>query len=773
MKSILPVPLIMLLLCSMTFAENDEMVSLYRNLEAHTVDSTKVVQVNDVTIRRDAAVFHLNSGTFYFFKPVSFRGKQVITGGIFIGAGSFHFFPPTIIEREQLARFHAASEEQLETEFDMALFRFADTTFSEISALATPKFSQPPADLQEEILRCEDYMYEEENDDIICRLLLSMLRDPGSGYFHAHIDIPGHDPVFFTYDPYLNEEVILEKRYSARTYRKEVVNSFHQKGDNQRASDVHEGSTFFAEPTNYRISATIEENGDFSAICDVTVAARADSVLMLFFDLTRRLSVDAVTAGPGERLSFIKDAETHGLIVFLDEPLQKGTEKVITIAYKGDVLDRLHGNFYIKSALLWYPRLARNRAPYELIFKTPKKYDFITIGKKLSESEEGPYRISRWKQTAPVIYAAFNLGPFKVHRMDITNAPPISVYMSENVHREIEHFLLKHLDIASGKNMEKQVGADVANSIQLFEHLFGAYPCDELYVTEIPFSHAQAFPGLLHLPWSTFQWTDDWGEDEILRAHEVAHQWWGVTVGCKTYHDMWLAEGFAQYAGLWYMQWIKKDNKRFFQILDEWKTDIRSNRKYVFGSGVEAGPVWLGPRTSSTLTEGDYLLIVYKKGAYILHMLRNMLIDLKTMNEDTFKALLRDFFTTYRNRDASTEDFKRIVEKHVGENMDWFFDQWIYGTDIPTYRVSYRTFEQPDGKYLIKLRVKQEEVPDNFKMYVPVTISFKGDQFARLRFSVDEPFEEFSIPSPLKPEKIIFNDFRSVLAEVKYEKFTE
>jgi hypothetical protein len=773
MKQILLPLCFVLLLSCLALAKNEEMMSLYKQLKIHEIDPTRIARLSNVILQRDAATFHFDQGTIYFFQPAPLKGKKTVTGAIFIGSGSFHFVPPTQIEKEQLARFHADAEEELNTAFDMVLLRFADTTFAEVSQNVNFEKIGAPANITDEIAHCENYMYEERNGDIICRILLSLLRNPESGYFHAHVHIPGHDPVFFTYDPHTDEEVSLEKCFSKLNYEKELVNSFHKKGDEQRTSDLDRGATFFAEPSNYRINATIESNGDFSATCDVTVAVNADSVIMLLFGLSRKLSVDSVTTDKGTHLSFIKDKETHGLIVFLDSPLRKGEERTIKVSYRGDILEKLYGDFYIKSSTLWYPRLGRNRSPYELTFKTPKQYDFITIGKKIEDATEDGYRISRWKQTAPVITASFNLGPFKVYEMDIPNAPPITVYMSELAHREIAHHLIEHYGIASGKNMEKQVGADVANSIQLFEHLFGKFPGEALNVTEIPFGHAEAFPGLLHLPWSTFQLTDDWGEDEILRAHEVAHQWWGVTVGCETYHDMWLAEGFAQYSGLWYMQWIKKDTKRFFKILDEWKNDILSNRKYVLGSGVEAGPIWLGPRTSSTLTEGDYFLIVYKKGAYVLHMLRNMLIDLKTMNEDAFIAMLEDYYETYKYKDASTDDFKQIVEKHIGQDMDWFFEQWIYGTAIPTYLISYRAFEQPDGKYLIKLRVKQEEVPEGFKMYVPITIKFKGDQLARLRFTIDKPYEEFSIPSPLKPEEIIFNDFHSVLAEVKYEKFTD
>jgi glycosidase len=65
----------------------------------------------------------------------------------------------------------------------------------------------------------------------------------------------------------------------------------------------------------------------------------------------------------------------------------------------------------------------------------------------------------------------------------------------------------------------------------------------------------------------------------------------------------------------------------------------------LFSSGQEAGPVWLGYRTQSSETEGDYWLVIYKKGAWVLHMLRNMLIDLNTMNEDAFENMLREFFS--------------------------------------------------------------------------------------------------------------------------------
>ena len=203
-------------------------------------------------------------------------------------------------------------------------------------------------------------------------------------------------------------------------------------------------------------------------------------------------------------------------------------------------------------------------------------------------------------------------------------------------------------------------------------------------------------------------------------------------------------------------------------LQDRYRDQIFDNRKFVLGSGQEAGPIWLGHRTQSAETTGDYSLVVYKKGAWVLHMLRNLFIDLNTLNEDIFKAVMRDYYRQYRHGQATTDDFKRIVEKHARMDIDWFFDQWVYGTEVPTYRFSYKSKKQDNGKYVVHCKVKQEGVSEGFKMYVPVTIDFGDNRMARMRVLVDKLETEFDLPPlPLKPKKVIFNDLHSVLARVK------
>jgi len=205
-------------------------------------------------------------------------------------------------------------------------------------------------------------------------------------------------------------------------------------------------------------------------------------------------------------------------------------------------------------------------------------------------------------------------------------------------------------------------------------------------------------------------------------------------------------------------------------LLNEWKDQIINVREYLFGSGQEAGPVWLGYRTSSSNTTGDYDLIIYKKGAWIIHMLRAMLLDLSTMNEDKMKNLMHDYYETYKNKSASTADFKKIVEKHFGEDMSWFFNQYVYGTDIPLYKVAYKTKKTGDGKTELSLRIRQERVQEDFKMYVPVKVILEGEKVGRFRVEVKGKETLITLPSiEGELDELVFNDLESVLCEVEYE----
>jgi aminopeptidase N len=329
--------------------------------------------------------------------------------------------------------------------------------------------------------------------------------------------------------------------------------------------------------------------------------------------------------------------------------------------------------------------------------------------------------------------------------------------ISEEAHKKLAKAF------AQQSKMRERVGADVAKSLKFFQEVYGPPPVRRFYATEIPDFHGEAFPGMVHLSWATFQNTAEEGWDEVFRAHEVAHQWWGIGVDFASYHDQWLSEGFSTFSGLWYLQNVRGSNEQYFDLLRRWKSSILLR-------GTEPGPIWLGYRVFATKDDdlNDYQTIVYQKGAWVVHMLRILTLDLKTMNEDRFTNIMKDFYRKHEGRRASTEDFRKVVEKHTGADMGWFFDQWVYGAEIPTYRVAHRAEKTPDGRWKVKLRVRQEGVSESFQMYVPVTLELGKKQVARFRVKVAGPMTELELPPvPAEPKKVVFNDLEGVLAEVK------
>ena len=390
-----------------------------------------------------------------------------------------------------------------------------------------------------------------------------------------------------------------------------------------------------------------------------------------------------------------------------------------------------------------------------MTFHTPAKLKFSTIGRLVSADTTDNVMTTHWVSELPTDQVSFNIGELEEFDIRDPRIPPVTVHFNTEAHRAIAH-LLPHIS-----RPEEQVGADVANSLAFFTKVFGPPLFHEYTATEIPYFHGQAFPGMIHLSWWTFMGLSSEGTEEIFRAHEMAHQWWGIGVEPASYRDVWLSEGFAEFAGMWYMQMILHDNDKYLKRLSRSRDEIRRERG-------KAAPIGLGWRAAESW-KGNYALTTYQKGAWVVQMLRNMMLDTRTMGEDRFMAMMHDFYETYRGKRATTLDFQRVVERHVGQPMDWFFDQWVYGTDVPTYTFAWKAEQDSTGGgYTAHLRVRQTDVPSSFGMYVPLLIKFDQGE-ALVRMLVRGPSTEAVVHLPAAPKTMELNPLESVLAEVKTE----
>ena len=144
--------------------------------------------------------------------------------------------------------------------------------------------------------------------------------------------------------------------------------------------------------------------------------------------------------------------------------------------------------------------------------------------------------------------------------------------------------------------------------------------------------------------------------------------------------------------------------------------------------------------------------------------------DPDTGSDDAFTRMMQTFYTDHLGGTASTLSFQRAVEEALGGSMQWFFDQWVYGSRIPTYVFSHKYEETDDGSVLATVRIRQEDVPDHFSMIVPILVDFGDEGSATVRVNVTGPMTEAQLPlMPRIPDDIVLNPFEAVLAQTDTE----
>lgn len=137
--------------------------------------------------------------------------------------------------------------------------------------------------------------------------------------------------------------------------------------------------------------------------------------------------------------------------------------------------------------------------------------------------------------------------------------------------------------------------------------------------------------------------------------------------------------------------------------------------------------------------------------------------------------MMTDFVNRYRDKFASTDDFRMVANEHFAKsplgkkynlsNLDWFFKQWVYGTELPSYQMEYQVQNEPDGKFLLSGTVTQKDAPDDWFMPLPVVLSFGGNQTARGTVHALGPKANFQIRLPAKPTKVELDPQRWVLSD--------
>jgi hypothetical protein len=699
--------------------------------------------VNNLVLKRDAATFTLKSGEIYFAPAV----KDRTFGAVFLGDGELTLTPPTDVEKHTLAIF--TKDPSITESFSKLVLRFTDKTFDEIKSSAQVKMGSGGAQANRalDVYRDNQFLLRKTlRRNLELRTLVDFYNPQRPGFFTAFIDGKRFNKLVFQYDPLgipdVSPEEVLLSSYGETDGG--LWTAFH------RAEEIAKGTASSDEDhriydiTHHEIDTVIR--GTKLTSTDTLTFRQLDSgARVLPFRLFPSMRVSHVRDEKGRDLDFIQENknEDADFGVIWPEPLEAGKSYKLTIEYGGGdaLIDVGGGNFFLVPRSTWYPNnegtAFGDRATFNLTFHYPRDKILVGTGSVTSPPlAEHNVLVTKWSSGEnPLAVAGFNYGGFKKKEvLDPETGYNIEFYANEEA-------LISGPGSMSTLGMGGSMLADAQNATRIFTAFFGKLPFTRLALTQQPAGNfGQAWPTLVYMPFTAFMdptqrylasggnvrfATDDFFE--YVAPHEIAHQWWGHMVGWKSYHDQWMSEGFAEFSASLYVQQVMHDEGRFNKfwndqrdLITQARPQTRDKRPYL------VGPVTQGYRLNSGKTGGVARFMIYPKGAYILHMLRMMMYDRHAGGDKRFSAMMQDFIKSHYNEDVSTEDFKRIVEKHMTPQMnldgtgrmDWFFNEWVYGIEMPSYRFEY----QLGGGESLSGRITQSGVSENFKMLVPVYV---------------------------------------------------
>jgi hypothetical protein len=790
---------------------------LYQQLR-HIALQQEGIHVKDFTLKRDAGTFVFKSGTFRLLEPVN--GK--ITGAVFTGDASFTIKPPIEVERRYLSLL--TKGQPFEEEFAGAVFRFTDGAEEEIKKAAANDSSSASGDANGLFSEIQQVLRKKLKENLDVRLLEDIMSGQPGGKFVAFIkgkkysekevfDVDPHGVIsYFPVVPLQHQAPfpLAPEEVSFMIWDLDhlgIWTSFHYAAEYAagKANSDEQNGSFAIE--HQKLDTTISKRAFLTGIAQTKITALTDGVRVLPLDMYPTLRVETVTGEDHQQLSFIQEPKLDdaNFAVILPKALKKGESYTFTTRYGGKdaISDEGGGNYFPIARDNWYPSVGFGHyTTYEMTFHIPKGMKIAATGKRLKETEEGDENVTEWDSEVPQAVAGFNFGKFKR-----AESKPFreTAYLLETYANPEPPAFLNALTGAGGIGGEMGAGtmstlelmkkamAEAQVAVDIYTNYFGDAPYKRLAMTQQTAGNfGQSWPGLVYLPITyfldstqrhTLRFDDPRGYFTVVGPHEIAHQWWGHTVGFNSYRDQWISEGFAEMSASIFIQLIQSQKNlneyHKFWADERWLLNREDNQHR---KAYDVGPVTLGYRLINGKSGGSVPRdLIYPKGGYILQMVRYMLRNERSNDPDIdFKKMMHEFVKTYTNRIASTEDFKAILEKYMtremdlggNHKMDWFFDEYVYGTDYPKYKFEHSFKTDAAGDTIVHFKLTQSNVSDTFRMLIPLYVETTDGAVIRLggarlvgNRSIEQDFSLKGLKG--KPKRVVAAYYDDVLGDIE------
>ncbi len=776
------------------------------------LDPSACFRVRDLEIDQEDAQFYLTEGYLIFGKPVNGAPvSAVFTGEVEGGDGEVLMLLPNRSERKSLAGYTGSPN--LDEHFSNAVFLFTDARVRSLEeqlrakgeAKNSPEVGAALADQWSRTVINLTSSYES-------RMVLDLKSGKAQdrlGFFEAIIQGRKLGNFDLGYDG-RGYEQLNAGQLSTRDGKAyfDTWTSFPSRSHRTALQPP----TPEEEILSYRIDATLDAALVLHCVTRIRFRATAESQMVLPFDLSAQMrpteaSIDGAPAEVYKRDSLrqglVLDSGDELMLVIPPQPLAPGSEHEVEIHHEGKVVvDAGHQVYFVSARGTWYPNRGAQFATYDATFHYPKTLDLISAGTVTEDHTEGDTRTTRRVPDGRVRLLAFNLG---VYEKKLTEHNGIQIDVSAN--REVEDALrfrqpdplpastaaqgdrLRRLPrglidpLAAGDpgaldppvaaplnpvNQLARVADDMSAAIEFYRVRFGEPPLKRIEVSPVPGRFGQGFAGMIYL--STLSYLPitarplslmpAWQQvffGELLRAHEAAHQWWGNIVTIGAYRHEWLMEALANYSAMMFLE--NRNPKIFDTLMTQYKLALLA--KGQDGETTESeGPIVQGRRLETSNNPNAWTAIAYGKGTWIIHMLR------RRMGDAQFMKMLAELRRRYEWKTIDTEQFRLLCAEYLPASspdpkLENFFDQWVYGTGIPTVKLTYSVKGKP-GAYKLSGTVTQTDVPEDFSVTVPVEIQTGRGKVVKEIETSSDPVP-FSIPVTAQTAKAVLDPASAIL----------
>ena len=740
-------------------------LSVVTGLYRLALDTATEYDINNLVVRAPDLTIDVPSGRAFLAST-----PDGPTAMVLIGRGRMTFSPPDVAERIQV---HILSgRDELVEEIDLAFLRFSPYQFGALidkNALKTRTVDSSDVRTAVGVF-----------NELAPRSLQVDLSDISRDRWSLS---PGFADVIAE---------LRTKRFGTITYARsssepEDINVFDRKRRRNisiytSAAKLAQRGRFYSEDERldydvlaYDIDAQFMP--DRSAIdgnARLKIKILEDGTSSLTLKLAETVAIRGVYSPDFGRLLHLRVVGQNSIIVNLPEVLASGTELWLDVRYTGPVVpqafDReaiqiaqgppaqdqrieipLQSRYLYSNRSYWYPQsTVTDYATATIRVTVPADFDAIATGQPVESPTLPPgggdnqrrRKTFVFEASRPVRYLAVIVSRF--NRLDNARIPAgssdVSLYIQSTPRAPVRI---------------RETTERTAGILAFYASLLGdaPYPSFTLAMAESdrPGGHSPPYFAVLNqlLPGSTIVWRNDPVNFEnfpsFFLAHELAHQWWGQAIGWKNYHEQWLSEAFAQYFAVLYAE---KDREGSLPGI------LRQMRRTALEASSD-GPIYLGYRLGHI--QGDdriFRAVVYNKGAMVLHMLRRLI------GEDAFFGGMRAFYQQWKFKKAGTDDFRQVMERAAGRNLERFFAMWVFGSDIP--RIKFTSHLSAT-----EATVRFEQLGTVVDAPVTVTITYESGTVESVVVPLTEKQTEQTIPLKGRVRTITANADNAALVEIE------